>query len=179
MVPEPRTQRPRPCRSLQTPAGRAAHQETVDELRYLSELVAAGAILPLESFHEHDGRRKEARFQNVVLCVRRGMVGPRRGSWQSPGVPSTPQGRGRAPRGAHVAAAGVVVDHPGDDVVYPGQDLRPGVCGHLPVAEQGGAADPLPVHVGVRLLQAGRVVGCGALQACRPPSPPQESGLAG
>lgn len=38
------------------------HQETVDKLRYLSEPVALAAPLPLESLHEHDGRRKELRF---------------------------------------------------------------------------------------------------------------------
>lgn len=56
------------------------------------------------------------------------------------------------PSRAPIAAAGEVVHHhPGDDALHPGPDLLPGVHGHLPVAEQGGAADQLPVPIGAQL----------------------------
>lgn len=47
----------------------------------------------------------------------------------------------------HTGSTGVVVHHPRGDVVHPGQDLFLGVFGYLPVAQQGGAADPFPPKV--------------------------------
>lgn len=81
-------------------------------------------------------------------------------------IPATPHAaQGPPDQGqAHVATAQVEARHPGDDVVHPGQHARPGVRGHLPVAEQGEAADPLPVQAGFRLLQAGRGSGQSGLR---------------
>lgn len=93
------------------------------------------------------------------------------GQWAGPSQrtrgPHTPRrpGRGRT----HIAAAGEVVYHPGHDVVHPGQDLRPGVRGHLPVAEQGGAASPSPVRVRLRLLRTEWWPLGNRLSTCRPP----------
>ena len=50
-----------------TPAG-IAHQEALDELWDLREFVARGAVLP-ESLQKHDGGRKEAGLEDVVLSV--------------------------------------------------------------------------------------------------------------
>lgn len=153
----------------QVPVG-VAHQEALDKLWYLREFVAPGTVLLLESFHKHDDGREEAGFQDIVLSVQsQGRIsGQSLARHHTARVPAPSEAR-RPPCAhadtphpccpswgrAHVAAAREVVDHPGDDVVHPGQDLLPGVQGHLPVAEQRGAADPPPVPVGVRLLQNG------------------------
>lgn len=51
--------------------------------------------------------------------------------------------------GPHARATGEVVHHPRGDVVHPGQDLLLDMFGYLPIAQQGGAADPFPSKVGV------------------------------
>lgn len=82
------------------------------------------------------------------------------------------------PGRAHVAAAGEVVHHPGGDVVHPGQDLLPGVHGHLPIAQQGSAAHPPPVQVWLQLprpearSEAEPRAGRRARQALCSPDPP-------
>lgn len=98
-----------------------------------------------------------------VADVQQGVPCPSPSPAQPEHPPSSEAGRPPCTRrrpcrpslGAHVAAAGEVVDHPGDDVVHPGQDLLPGVQGHLPVAQQVRAADPPPVPVRVWLLWTG------------------------
>lgn len=85
-----------------------------------------------------------------------------------------PQAPGRpGPSRAHVAAAGEAVQHqPGDDAVHPGPHLLPGVHGHLPVAEQGAAADQLPVPTGAQLQWArGQLARSCGMQASLPTSP--------
>lgn len=99
-------------------------------------------------------------------------VGGGSAGWAQP--PTAPRRPG--PGRAHVAAAGEVVHHPGHDVVHPGQDLLPGVRGHLPIAQQGGAANPRPARVRVRLLRTGRA-GRGSSPSPTPASPPGASGL--
>lgn len=72
---------------------------------------------------------------------------------------------------AHVVAAGEVVHHPGDDVVHPGQDPLLGVNGHLTIAQQVGAADPLPLRVRVLCLRASGTAGPEGSSACGPSQP--------
>jgi hypothetical protein len=63
------------CPRVPTEGLGATHQQALDELRDLSELVALGARLPSQGSSEQDGRQKEARFQDIILSVPRGVKG--------------------------------------------------------------------------------------------------------
>lgn len=89
---------------LMAPAG-VTHQETVDQLWYLSELVALGAVLPPESSHELDGRRKETRFEGIILSVHRWTSGRSHGSPVMHQHTARCPPIGGAPGRAHIAAA--------------------------------------------------------------------------